>query len=77
MKCLTVVWPGPSPSLLGKPKFIFQGILGKKKKKTHLFWKDLSEGQARPIPPFLTTQTACLRVTWGLVEMRILGSSDT
>ena len=51
--------------------------LGKKKKKTHLFWKDLSEGQARPIPPFLTTQTACLRVTWGLVEMRILGSSDT
>ena len=31
VKCPTVVWPGPSPSLLGKPKFIFQGILKKKK----------------------------------------------
>ena len=53
MKCLMVVWPSPSPSLLSKAKFIFQGIL----KKRHLFWKDLSEVRARPISPFLTTHS--------------------
>lgn len=65
-----VVWPGPSPSLLGKPKFIFQDIL----KKGHLFWKDISEVQARPISPFLTTHSmpqSHVGVCWN-VDSRVL-----